>query len=186
MKLEEAKLLADKVVAALTPLCERIEIAGSIRRQKAEVGDVDLVVIPKAVVGFLGPLGVPVDFPVDSVWNLLVPKELKKAGLKVESAGPQLVRAVFPNAFQVDLYRAEMETWGVILLVRTGSREHNIKLCSLARSKGLMLSASDGVTKTATSGGMTTTKVIASRSEEEIFKALGLEFVEPRYREVPY
>jgi DNA polymerase (family 10) len=76
----------------------------------------------------------------------------------------------------VDIYRARPETWGVLLLIRTGSIEHNIKLCSRARAMNMMLSAKKGVIKDG--------KVVASRTEEEIFKALEMDFVEPEKREV--
>jgi DNA polymerase (family 10) len=94
-------------------------------------------------------------------------------------SGQEILRCTFlSDGFQVDVYRARPETWGVILLVRTGSKDHNVKLCTLARSKGLKLSASEGLV---TQGGFG--QVIASKTEEEIFSALGLEYIEPNYRE---
>ena len=189
MELTKATLLAEKVLIALNPMCCGLMIAGSIRRGKAEVGDIDIVAIPKATVT-MGPLGGPVSFPEDSVWALLFPKELKKAGLKIEASGPESLRASFPDGFQVDVYRARRETWGVMLLVRTGSKEHNVKLCTIARSKGLMLSAKQGVIKPIAKlyDGKPVLEVqgevLASRTEEEIFAALGLAFVPPEAREV--
>ena len=47
MKLEEAKLIAERVKSTLALYCDRIEIAGSIRRQKPIVNDIDLVIIEK-------------------------------------------------------------------------------------------------------------------------------------------
>ncbi len=180
MKLEEASFLADGVRCALKPFCDRVEVAGSIRRKKAEVGDIDIVAMPK-------PLALPapllfgsVVHTESSVWKDLIPAALKKHGLRLEASGQELLRATFLcDRFQVDIYRARPETWGVILLVRTGSKDHNVKLCTLARSKGLKLSASEGVV---TLGGFG--QVIASRSEEEIFSALGISYVEPNCREV--
>lgn len=182
MERTKATLLAEKVLIALHPMCSSLMIAGSIRRERSEVGDIDIVAIPKQTVT-VGPLGGPVSFPEDTVWKLLFPKELKKANLVIEASGSELIRCTFPDGFQVDIYRARPETWGVILLVRTGSKEHNVKLCSIAKSKGLKLSASDGVIKTISSGCLTAEKVIASRTEEEIFQVLGLPFVEPKNRE---
>ena len=49
MKLAEAQKLTEEILDILRPLCERVEIAGSIRRKKAEVHDVDIVLIPKPV-----------------------------------------------------------------------------------------------------------------------------------------
>jgi DNA polymerase/3'-5' exonuclease PolX len=120
-------------------------------------------------------------YDAEHVWKDLIPIALLKAGFTDVAMGPELLRfSRLSDGFQVDVYRARAETWGVILLVRTGSREHNVKLCSLARSKGLMLSASRGVVS---SDGSV---VIASYREEAIFEALGLAFVEPKFREVPY
>ena len=177
MQLQKAQVLAEKVRVALEPLCEQVVIAGSIRRQKAAVNDIDVVAMPRCAVQ-AGPLGGTVRLNESAVWMLPFPKALKKAGLKIGVSGPELVRCSFvDNGFQVDVYRARPETWGVILLVRTGSKAHNVKLCTLARSKGLMLSAANGIV-----GRLG--QVIASRTEEEIFAALGLAFVEPKDREV--
>ncbi len=55
MKIEEASILADEVRCALEPFCSRVEVAGCIRRKKADVGDIDIVAMPK-------PLTVPCSF----------------------------------------------------------------------------------------------------------------------------
>lgn len=47
MKLEHARILANEVVQLMAPYCERIEVAGSIRREAAEVKDIEVVCIPK-------------------------------------------------------------------------------------------------------------------------------------------
>jgi DNA polymerase/3'-5' exonuclease PolX len=80
----------------------------------------------------------------------------------------------------LDIYRARPETWGIILLVRTGSKEHNINLCCLAQSKGLKLSAAEGVLKPF--GGHAS--VLARETEEAVFAALGLSYIRPEDREV--
>jgi DNA polymerase (family 10) len=189
LRREEALVLAKQVLAALFPVCSWAEIAGSIRRERAEVHDIDLVAIPSQQTRS-GPLGGTVIFDELQVWKDLIPKALKKIGLTVEAQGQELIRCTFAdNGFQVDIYRARPETWGVILLVRTGSREHNVKLYTLAKSKGLTLSAARGVISYWVDGRRLPEaegKVIASRSEEEIFAALGLAYVDPKHREVSY
>lgn len=47
MRLEQAQRLAQQLVVDLEPACERIEVAGSIRRQRSQVKDIELVVIPR-------------------------------------------------------------------------------------------------------------------------------------------
>src|SRR3990167_7360212 len=49
MELARAQEIAAQVLAELSPFCERCEIAGSIRRRKPEVGDIEIVAIPKTV-----------------------------------------------------------------------------------------------------------------------------------------
>jgi DNA polymerase/3'-5' exonuclease PolX len=48
LKLEEALALAKTVLEVLAPFCERVEVAGSIRRLRPEVNDIDIVAIPQA------------------------------------------------------------------------------------------------------------------------------------------
>jgi DNA polymerase (family 10) len=162
MKLEEASVLAHDIVEAIKHLCDpqRVEVVGSIRRGRPEVHDVDIVLIPQ-----------------QWMWHNIVHTLKHRLGAAVVESGPELVRLIIQE-IQVDLYRATPKTWGVLLLIRTGSTQHNIKLCSHAKSMGLMLSAAHGVLK------IEDGKVIASRTEEEIFSALGLAYVEPKNREV--
>jgi len=166
LKLEEAGLLADQIVHAIEHLCDpgKIQVVGSIRRKRSEVHDIDIVLIPQSW-----------------MWNTIIQRLKNTMLADVIKAGPELVtlkipRSTLTETIQVDIYKARPETWGVLLLIRTGSKEHNIKLCSRAKSMGLMLSAAQGVIKDG--------KVIASRTEEEIFAALGLAYVEPKDREV--
>jgi len=51
MELEKAKAIAEQIRVLLRPACNRIEIAGSIRRRKPEVGDIELLCIPKYFAG---------------------------------------------------------------------------------------------------------------------------------------
>ena len=167
MKLEEAGALADRIVHCIEDLCDRIQVAGSTRRRRPEVNDIDMVLIPQHM-----------------MWTSIVQRIKDQFKAKVVLGGQQLVRMHVPQSLppvpelivQVDLYRATYETWGTLLLIRTGSIDHNIMMCSRAQKMGMMLSASDGVIKDA--------KVIASRTEEEIFKALEMDFIPPEKREI--
>jgi len=181
MKLEEAQAYANKVVEAIRDLCDRIEVAGSIRRKKKEVNDIDIVAIPKYIQA-KSPLGTTISYGPSETWRERIPGVLMCLPLKLlgHAFGSELMRLSFrENGLQVDIYRARPETWGILLLVRTGSIEHNMKLCNIAKSKGLKLSASQGVVTQAGFG-----EIIASNTEEEIFAALGLPYIDPRNREV--
>lgn len=155
MKLQESLMLADEVMARLKPHCQRIEVVGSIRRQKAEVKDIDLVLIPLNA----GSLSQEIDH--------LGPPVLD---------GEKLRRVNYQGA-QVDLYYATPETWATLLLIRTGSVQSNIRLCSLAKKRRWHLAANGN--------GLFNEKGerIAGDSEESIYQALGLRYQEPWERE---
>ena len=154
MTLERAQKVADAVVKRLSPYCQRIEIAGSIRRRKPWVNDVDLVLVPK------------------DLWNLH--SELMKLG-QLKMSGKKIMR-VMVGSTQVDLYIAEPETWATLLLIRTGSKENNIRLCSRAKDMGWHLAASgDGLFNAKG-------ERIAGDSEISIYNALGLPFQRPEER----
>ena len=154
MALERAQKVADAVVKHLSPYCQRIEIAGSIRRKKPWVNDVDLVLIPK------------------DLWNLH--SELMKLG-QLKMSGKKIIR-VMVGSTQVDIYVCEPETWATLLLIRTGSKENNIRLCSRAKDMGWHLAASgDGLFNERE-------ERIAGDSEISIYNALGLPYQRPEQR----
>ena len=154
MKLEEAEELAREIVEHVHPFCERVEVAGSIRRKKSEVRDIDLVLIPK-------PL----------LWSRIITTLQRTMDAEVLKRGNSIAQLTIKGV-NVDLYVATAETWGALLLIRTGSAEHNIKLSQIALRKGMKLSHK---------GLMKEGKVIAS-TEKEIFEALSLPYVEPEHR----
>lgn len=153
MELENAQKLAEQFIHEIADFCEKIKIVGSIRRKKKECRDIDLVLLAKP----------------EQLWNFTL-KLRKISNIGVD--GKQVKRVVFKGE-QIDLYFATPETWGALVLIRTGSAEHNIKLSTLARKKGMKLSHK-GLIKDG--------KVIAS-TEEEIFEALDLSYVAPEKRE---
>ncbi len=71
-KLEEAKAIALRVCERIAPACERVEVAGSIRRGKPQVGDIELVVIPRFETKTVDDMFGPVQSPKRNVlWDLL-------------------------------------------------------------------------------------------------------------------
>jgi len=154
MELEKAKAVANEVISRLAPYCERIEVAGSIRRQKPLVRDIDIVLVPS------------------DPWNLS--SEITSLGTPFMS-GDKLKR-INHNGSQVDLYYATPDTWATLLLIRTGSKENNIRLATLAKKRGWHLAANGE--------GLFDKKGrrIAGDSEESIYEALGLPYQEPWQR----
>jgi DNA polymerase (family X) len=174
LTLELANKTAHAIVAALTDVCEQIEIVGSIRRKRPYVHDIDLVVIPRYEERQTHSL-----FPTNVSTCLLEERiaELVLAGrIKLKSSGNKMKRFQVGSEILVDIYVASRENWSALCLIRTGSKSHNIYLCNLARTLGMQLKA-DG------SGLFRNGTMIARDSEESIFSALGLSYVPPEARE---
>ncbi|MBA7629999.1 DNA polymerase/3'-5' exonuclease PolX [subsurface metagenome] len=156
IELSRAQRVAEAVVEQLRPYCQRIEIAGSIRRKKHWVNDIDLVLIPK------------------DQWNLHAVLTNLGDG-KLMMSGPKIVRVLY-GSIQVDIYLADETTWATLLLIRTGSAENNIRLATLAKKRGWRLAASgDGLFNMKG-------ERIAGDTEESIYAALGLPWQPPERR----
>ncbi len=158
MELEKAKVIADTVVKALEPYCKRITIVGSIRRRRPWVNDIDIVLIPS------------------DPWNLEHEVNNLARPFSPKLSGDKLKRFNYTGGVQVDLYFANEETWATLLLIRTGSKENNIRLASRAKKRGWYLKASgEGLLNERG-------ERIAGDSEESIFEALGLPYQPPEMR----
>jgi len=158
LDLEEAEKTAAKVKATVEALCDLLEVAGSIRRQKPKVHDIDFVVVAKS----------------DGDW-LKINEKLKQLKAKPNCSGNSVIKAFVPcqtGLFQVDFYRAQPSTFGIHLLVRTGSAEHNMWLAGCAISKGMRIRYSEGLIKDGVA--------IAGETEQGVFEALGLPIHCPR------
>ena len=163
----EVEPLASRIVNTIRPYCSRVEVAGSIRRRRPTVNDIDIVVQPK-----LGSW-IEVIKAIRREFDAVTEKQGEKlATLYVSFASKQGERHL-----RVDLYRASRTTWGILLLIRTGSAEHNIYLAKPAISKGYRMAYSKGVLNEKG-------EVIASKTERDVFQALGLDYMPPRDREV--
>lgn len=152
MKLEEAQQKAGQILCYFKPYVKRIEIVGSIRRECPEVNDVDIILIPNeqfqtAIQELIG--------------------SIKKKGKKL------IIYEL--NGTQYDLYICNEENYEVIKLIRTGSKEHNKKLCFLAIQKGLSLKAGG-------EGLVDKEGKVISNTEKGILENLLNKYIEPKDR----
>jgi DNA polymerase/3'-5' exonuclease PolX len=162
LALKDAQAMANQVKAAVSSHCCMIEVAGSIRRKRDKVHDIDFVVVTRT----------------DLEWQQ-IGEELKRFKARPSCAGNSLVKAFLPcqnGLFQVDFYRATPATFGIHLLIRTGSADHNMWLAGYAISKGMRIKYSQGLLKEG--------NVIAGETEECVFAELGLPYPEPSEREI--
>ena len=162
LDLREAEKTAAQIKATVEALCELIEVAGSIRRQKPKVHDIDFVVVAKS----------------DADWQKINEK-LKQLKAKPNCSGNSVIKAFVPcenGFFQVDFYRAKPSTFGILLLVRTGSADHNMWLAGYAISKEMRIKYSEGLIKDGVA--------VAGETEKGVFEALGLPYPLPSEREI--
>lgn len=110
---------AYREVMNLAPLSKRIEIAGSIRRNKPEPNDVDILLIP---------------INIGKIMNYISCYSLGKIGRGNTHASYR------KNGVEVELYFASDENWGAMLLYATGTREYNILMRKYAKFKNMKLS----------------------------------------------
>lgn len=135
---------------------DEVEVAGSIRRRKETVGDADILAIssrPEKVMDYF------VSMP--EVAHVLG-KGKTKAMIKLK------------NGLDVDLRVVPEESFGAALNYFTGSKDHNVALRRIAQEKGLKLNEY---------GLFRGSQRIAGKTEEEIYKVLGLSFIPPEIRE---
>lgn len=155
---EEVALLAAWLRAALAPCCAHVELVGSLRRQRHDVKDVDLVFVPGAwsverVVALFRTFGAPVHH------------------------GEHMGAIVLPQGVAAQLWPVEdLAVWGAALLHYTGPRDYNIELRIRANRRGWHLSQHGLVDRS-------TGRLIAGRTEEEVLAALDLPWLPPPVRE---
>jgi len=161
---DEAQKLAAYIAKAGTPV-ESVTPAGSLRRGKETVGDLDLLVTMRP--------GHDKQKDVDSVAAHI----LKYPEIKQELAhGENKVSFLFDSGMQVDVRLLEKKSFGAALLYFTGSKEHNVALRGRANEMAWTLNE---YALTTLKGG----KVVASKSEEEIYSKLKLDYIAPELRE---
>lgn len=157
----EALTLVEEVIDYLkkAPHISRLSTAGSLRRMKETVGDIDILAAGKNGAQIIHNF---TQFP--GVTRILAEGETKGSVLVSTEKGER----------QVDLRIVDESEYGAALQYFTGSKAHNIKLRSMARERGLKISEY---------GVFREKKKIAGRTEEEVYKTLGLPLIPPELRE---
>mgnify|MGYP000713561241 CR=1 FL=1 len=158
MTLAKALEAARPFLAALEQLAgvEKFAYAGSLRRCRETVRDIDILVVSRDPAGVIGSF-----VKLEPVADILA-KGTTKSAVRTR------------EGIQVDCRVVEKKSFGAALLYFTGSKNFNIRLRQMAIKKGLKINEY-GVFKGE--------KLVAGKSEEEIFRLLGMQYVEPELRE---
>ncbi|MFZ3011399.1 MAG: hypothetical protein WA060_00135 [Minisyncoccia bacterium] len=158
--LAEAQAIALKVLEQLKPYCIRAEIAGSIRRQKSEVKDIEIVAIPKPYsVGLL-------EDGIASVVN---------KWKKIKGELPcKYTQRVLPEGIKLDLFFAEEGNWGSVLAIRTGSADYSHYVLANGWVRNGFNSSGGYLYRNG--------EKYELREEAELFRLIGMSYVEPEDR----
>ncbi len=133
-----------------------VEVAGSYRRKKETVGDLDILVVAKKP---------------EAVTERFVKYEKVK---EVVSRGPTRSTIILRNDLQVDLRSVAKESYGSALHYFTGSKAHNIKIRKMAVERGWKINEY---------GVFAGEKRLGGESEKELYALMGMEYIEPELRE---
>ncbi len=135
---------------------KKLSVAGSFRRKKEVVGDIDLLASK--------------DNFQEVIKHFIQYPKIKK----VLGAGETKASVILEGGLKVDLRSVEEESFGAALQYFTGSKAHNVKIRKIAQEQGLKVNEY-GVFKK--------DKKVAGKEEEEVYKILGLCWIEPELRE---
>lgn len=168
MELSQARSIAERVVAKLMPSCERIKICGSVRRQKPECRDLDIVVQPKRR---------PIKNLFGETTGFIACQEFQDQinsweKLKGEATGKYTQRMF--EGVKLELSIADENNFGCLTLIRTGNSDFShmimkrVLKCGLEQRDGHLYR--DG-------------RLIPIKDEKDYFTILDLPYVEPIYRD---
>jgi DNA polymerase (family 10) len=153
--LDVALRTANEMVDALTPISQRCAYAGSLRRWRETIGDIDIL----AAADDSAPL-----------------MAAFSAGHDVVASGPTKTTVRTASGLTADLRVVPLDAWGAALQYFTGSAAHNVAVRQIAIKQKLKLSEY-GLFDAETN------ELIVSRTEEEVYERLGLAWVPPAMRE---
>jgi len=156
----EALPVVEEVLGALRtiPGVKNLTAAGSLRRFRETVGDIDL-------------MGTA-DNPEEVIKAFVSLPQIRQ----VLAQGPTKASVILPGGLQADLRMVEHDSFGSLLQYFTGSKQHNIALRTKEQKKGLKLSEY-GITD------LSTNKLEKFATEEEFYHRLGLQYIPPELRE---
>jgi DNA polymerase (family X) len=135
---------------------DELSVAGSYRRQKETVADIDIVAITSE--------------PDKAIGHFISYEEVQR----ILSRGETKSSVKLYSGLQVDLRVFKKESYGAAMLYFTGSKAHNIALRKIGQEKNYKVNEY---------GVYESNKLLAGRSEKEIYEKLGLSFIEPELRE---
>lgn len=177
-----AFLAASRLVGLLSPASIRVDVAGSIRRNTPDVGDIELVAIPRIGERQVGLFGTEtVNYLTETLDYLIEMGELRNHPTDPKR-GERYSKLLDPRSgLQVDLFSTTLESFGMILLIRTGPADYSRRFVTDLRRRGLH--AAEGQLHRGGLGcGSYVCEVVPTPDEEDVFRAAGWPYIRPEHR----
>lgn len=155
-------------MSQLTPFCDRIEIAGSIRRERPYVKDIEILCIPKIYfVHGKNHDHYPGFIEIVDSWEKV----------KGNATNGKYMQRILPEGIKLDLFTARVDNWGLQMAIRTGSAEYSKYLAKTWVYQGFN-------SENATIIRKFDQKPIPIFEEIDLFNLLGVAYTEPKFREI--
>lgn len=189
-----AKKVADRIIEILSPHCDRIDIAGSIRRQTMYVKDIEIVCIPKKIFKATDIFG-------GGNWvvcnEFITAIDFMKLSVIKGTINGRYMQIKIKGDIKMDLFMPREEDYYRMLAVRTGSKEYSAKIIAHGWTELGWCGTPVGLRKKSDcfairnhEGKIVSWKCINDNgekppvwpSEESFFEWLGIRWTEPKYR----
>lgn len=173
--LAQAKAVAERLVKDLEPYCERIQIAGSIRRGKPEVGDVEILYVPRVemeagadLFGTLEPRNLADEELTEWITEGFLRKRLNAKGSEMWGEKNKL-GVDSGSGIPVDFFSTTHENWYNAMVCRTGPSDSNKAIAMKANEMGLTWNVYGCGFKNLATG-----EILPMKSEAQVFATVGL------------
>lgn len=128
-----ASRVADDLVCKLAPYCEKIQVVGSIRRERKMVGDVEILCIPRKIDVSNTMFNDKPEF-VNSVSFERVVDSMEK--IKGNASTGKYFQRIHESGIKIDIFTALPETWGVQKMIRTGPADFSKQMVTDIKARG--------------------------------------------------
>jgi len=161
-KMEDVWPISQEVLEQLRPHCIRCQIAGSIRRGKDLIGDIEIVAVCK-----------PYEFGLLESGIATVVNRWEKVKGKMDIKCKYTQR-ILPSGIKLDLFMVQEDNWGLHLATRTGSAAYSHQVLAKGWVKAGFRSVDGYLTKDGDK--------VPVKEEMELYRLIGVKWIEPRYR----
>lgn len=196
MDINKAFSLAENLLYYFSPVCERILIAGSVRRMKPQVKDIELVAIPDLTIAVPKAkleFGKPLPINHKTMLDYLIYRSIEKEEIRIEKNGERYKKfTMLHHDISIDFFLVlPPASWGVQFAIRTGPADFSHWMVTRKRNGGALPngyrvqdgSVWEGERETKSLEGE---NLIGFDSEKDFLDFLGLGWVEPREREAKW